>query len=258
MADNLTNTVQAIDYSYTVYGATTGSGTTQQAIVANEILPANITFTKVISRQYATLGDSFTVTYTVGNQTGEILDSVEITDTLVGVTTFTQQSITNGTVTGNVVTMTTLPADGQEQTVQITYRIENTTVPSATQYSTKASAAISGGASPLVTKTATAELQINAAILTATKVVSPTGSILEGNVLTYTITITNTGNVDATIPAGKFVDSWTAGGFSTISISQPTRFAVDITNHTITSIDVITVAAGSNVQFTITGSALVP
>lgn len=61
MANNLTNTVQPIDYNFIVNGTTSGAGTTTLASVASEVLAANVTFTKEISKQYATLNDTITM-----------------------------------------------------------------------------------------------------------------------------------------------------------------------------------------------------
>jgi uncharacterized repeat protein (TIGR01451 family) len=257
LADNLTNTVSAIPYTYTVYGTTSGGGTTATFFVANEVVAANVSFAKTIDKQYATFEDSFTITYSVTNNSGGALDSVVITDQLLSSTTFTQTALTNGTISAGKLTMTTLPADGATQTATVTYTIENTTVPSKSLYTTEASALISAGGSS-VTKTATANLEINAAVLTVNKAVTPTGTVWDGNVLTYKITINNTGDVDGIIAATKFVDTWTAGGFTTMTPSDTNIFTADVATNTITNIAQITVPAGDKVEYTFTGSCKIP
>ncbi|MGN1300032.1 MAG: Cna B-type domain-containing protein, partial [Clostridia bacterium] len=168
---------------------------------------ANITGTKSVDKTTAKVGDTLTYTITLTNS-GNADGKVTVTDEIPAGTTLVADSITgdgvaaNGTITWEDVVVTT------EEPTEISFKV---TINSETITSVRNTAIVDGNKPTNPTETTVANI-------TGTKSVDKTTAKV-GDTLTYTITLTNSGNADGKvtvtdeIPAGTRIADATVEGY---------------------------------------------
>lgn len=176
-----------------------------------EVVPS---IEKTVSPAIATLGDELLYTITVNNPgTALPWENVFLQDNLSAYTTFIPGSVTIDTVTysdydpetGFIIANTL-----NKTTVTITYRVTVTSVPPNYILNNIANVSFeiitpTGTISDTITSNP-AYTNISLSTLTIDKTNSPDQTVACATILTYNITVTNTGNVDAIIPAGELID----------------------------------------------------
>ena len=187
--------------------------------------------TKSASPTTGTVGQNETYTLTVTNNSGtNSAANVVVTDALPAGLTFVSATSSVGTatqaggiITGNLGTL----APGASATITIT--VTPTAVGSITN---SAVVATSSGDTDLTNNTASTTTTINSAVtgvdLAVTKIHSTTGTIVPGQAVSYTITVTNNGSATADnvvlsepLPAGLILVSDTAS-LGTVAVSGAT------------------------------------
>ncbi|MEG2457772.1 MAG: hypothetical protein RSB41_02655 [Bacilli bacterium] len=168
------------------------------------------TFTKKVDKAYADLGDVLTYTVTIDNPNSFAVNNVLMSDPTPAGTTYVGNLLVSAPYTGTNpntgITINTIPGDGS---VTVSWQVKVNSNIATSQVSNVASVTVPGGTSG---NTNIVKTSINNADLTSTnnfiKSVSPT-TAKPGDTLSYTITLTNTGNVSANnvvvtdvIPAG--------------------------------------------------------
>lgn len=155
---------------------------------------------KTVSPEFAQPGDNLTYTVTVQNPNTAAISNVLIVDPTPAGTTYVGNLLVSVPYTGSNpdsgITLTSIPG-GATATLSWEVKIDNA-LPEPNPISNVANISVNGGA---VINTPAAETQVNFADLTSPgnfiKTASPTTADI-GDVVTYTISITNGGNVPAT------------------------------------------------------------
>lgn len=258
---NLTNTMKINNYQYNITTGQTANGSSNSASITVNVTEATVVFTKSNNPQYISLGGSSTITYSITNTNSEVLTTAIIVDPIFALPGVTFSNLQNATLVGTTLTVNLGTAGlAQNATVRVTVTITvaNTAIPSSTIYNTTATGTFTLATLPITTiiKTGKGQLEVNAAILQVTKSMLPNvTAITAGNLLTYTITVTNSGNVAATIPSGQFLDSWNGNGLTNV---QTTNQGFQISTNQIVNNTAITINAGETFTLTYTGNAAVP
>ena len=168
----------------------------------------NITGKKEVNTSEAKVGDTLTYTITLTNS-GNATGTVTVTDEIPAGTTLVEKSITNNGVESNgTITWTDVEVKAGD-TVEVSFKV---TINNDTKTSVTNKAVIDGNKP-------TEEVETKVANITGTKTVDKTETKV-GDTLTYTITLTNSGNADGMvtvtdeIPTGTTLvaDSITANG----------------------------------------------
>lgn len=257
---NLTNTTKINNYQFNVTTGQTSNGSSNSASVTINVTEATVVFAKANNPQYITLGGSSTITYSITNTNSELLTTAIIVDPIFALPGVTFTNLQNATLSGTTLTVNLGTGLAQNSTVRVTVTVNvaTTAIPSSTVYNTTATGTFTIATLPITTiiKTAKGLLEANAAIIQLVKSLVPNvANITAGNLLTYTITATNSGNVSATIPIGQFTDSWNSNGLTNV---QTTTSGFQITSNSITNSTAITINAGETFTLTYTGNASVP
>ncbi|QWG32853.1 DUF11 domain-containing protein [Bacillus mycoides] len=174
--------------------------------VSTQINSGEIALVKSVDKTFATIGDTISYTITLSNPGNVTSQNIIFTDTLPDGTTFISGTLTNDSGTQQIGN----PANGIQigninpgSTATITINVLATNIPSINPISNFSSVQfqhIVDPSQPAITQTAssnTVTTTINSAILTTTKSVDKS-IISVGDTVTYTTTITNTGNTPAT------------------------------------------------------------
>ncbi|MGN4558376.1 DUF7507 domain-containing protein [Bacillus cereus group sp. MYBK5-2] len=240
--------------------APTITRTTTSNIVNTDIFTANVALMKTVNKTIATIGDTITYTITATNQAPLAANNVTITDTPPAGTTFVPGSVTvNGTSTtdnpATGINIGTIAANGN---ATITFKVQVNSLPVQNPIRNSASSSFqySPPGQPPINRTSTSnivETLINAAIINPSKTANQQ-IVNIGDIITYTITIPNNGNISATnvsitdpIPTGTtFIPN-------SVTVNGTTQPGVTPTN-----IPIGTVAAGqtSTVTFQVQVTSL--
>ena len=184
--------------------APTITRTTTSNIVNTDIFTANVALTKAVDKTIATIGDTITYTITATNQAPLAANNVIITDTPPAGTSFVPGSVTvNGTSTtdnpATGINIGTIAANGNA-TITFQVRVNTLPTPNPIPNSATSSFQYNPPNQPPINRNSTSnivETQINATIINPTK--SANQQIVNiGDIITYTITIPNNGNISAT------------------------------------------------------------
>ncbi|MCR8746291.1 DUF7507 domain-containing protein [Romboutsia lituseburensis] len=211
-------TVQTLPTSYIIYNAATTSYsyyinpnnpiiTTQSTsnTVTTMINIGLLTATKSVSKAYATVGDILTYTVNIVNTGNVVASSINFRDVIPTGLTFVTGSVTiNGTfyTTYDPYASFTLGNISPGATVVVTFNAAVASLPTPSLVSNTANITFSYYVNPsgsiivAQVNSNTVTTQINVGTITLTKSVDKSYSTM-GNILTYTVVINNTGNVDA-------------------------------------------------------------
>ncbi|WP_002149255.1 DUF11 domain-containing protein [Bacillus cereus] len=182
------------------------SRSTTSNSVSTQINSGEIVTVKSVNKNFATIGDTLSYTITLSNPGNVTSQNIIFTDTLPDGTTFISGTLTSDSGTqqiGNPASGIQIGNISPGGTATITINVLVTNIPSINPISNSSSIQfqhIVDPSQPAITQTAssnTVTTTINSAILTTTK--SADKSIVSvGDTITYTTTITNTGNTAAT------------------------------------------------------------
>ncbi|MDT3495899.1 cell surface protein, partial [Bacillus toyonensis] len=220
---NPTSNTSTIEYDYTVPGQPPITETIISSAAVTEIHHANLNSNKAVDLAFATVGDTLTYTITL-NQTGNVAaNDVIIQDIIPQGTTFIENSvIVNGETLPGVNPVSGIPIG----TIMVggntiaSFQVTVTSIPTPNELNNEAITTFNYIVNPNsvpvtnTTKTNTVTTTVQNDNVIAIKSVNATNA-LPGQTLTYTITITNSGNVTIedlfvvdTVPVGTaFVTS---------------------------------------------------
>ena len=178
-------------------------------------------FAKTVDKAYADIGDILTYTIAVENPNNFAINNVVVTDPTPAGTTYVGNITATVPYTGTTlpggITLTTIPAN---TTATISWQVQvNSTPPVPTPIPNVGSVSVPGGTSGSTNPVST---QVNTAYVTVNKVAAPAFA-KPGDIITYTLTLQNAGNVAANnvvltdaIPAGTtFVPGSVTGATGT-------------------------------------------
>lgn len=165
------------------------------------------TFLKTVDKVNADIGDVLTYTVTVNNPNSFTINNVLVTDSTPVGTTYVGNLAVSAPFTGTApATGLTITSIGPDDSVTISWQVKvNTIPPVPTPITNLANVAVPGGTSG---STNVVQTNVNHAFVSTQKSVDLTNAS-PGDVLTYTLSLTNFGNVAANqvvvtdpIPAG--------------------------------------------------------
>ena len=222
-----------VAYTYTVDPANPNgaSGTRDSNTATTQVNAAIVSTVKSADLSYAAPGDIITYTLVLTNSGNTGANNVVLTDNLPAGTTFVAGSVTGASGTPPTLTLNAAIPAGDSATVTFkvqvgdTIPVPNPLVNSATAaftYTVDPQAPNGAGGSSVSNPTST---QVNGAVVTTVKAVDKTYAE-PGAVLTYTLTLTNSGNTPANsvvitdaIPAGT---TFVAGSVTGAAGTPPT------------------------------------
>ncbi|WP_242214212.1 DUF11 domain-containing protein [Bacillus cereus group sp. BfR-BA-01383] len=174
--------------------------------VSTQINSGEIALVKSTDKNYTTIGDTISYTITLSNPGNVTSQNIIFTDILPDGTTFISGTLTNDSGTqqiGNPASGIQIGNINPSGTAVITLNVLVTNIPSINPIPNSSSVQfqhIVDPSQPAITQTVssnTVTTTINSAILTTTKIADKS-IISVGDTITYTTTITNTGNTSAT------------------------------------------------------------
>lgn len=249
----------SVAYTYTVDPANPNgaTGARNSNTVSTQVNGAIIATAKSADLSYAAPGDVITYTLNLTNSGNADANNVVLTDVIPTGTTFVPGSLTGATGTPPTLTLTSPIVAGGNAAVTFQVLV-GATIPVPNPLANSASAAFTYTVDPAnpngVNGTSTSDIantQVNGAIVSSLKTVDKAFAE-PGDVLTYTIALTNSGNVPANnvvitdaIPAGT---TFVAGSVTGATGTPPTL--------TLTS--PITAGGGATVSFQVLVGNAIP
>lgn len=215
--------------------------------------------TKTVSAAQATLDDILTYTITINNPGTTVpWTTVRLQDNIPAYTSFIANSVYINNInqpglnpqTGFLVTSSL----GLNASAVVTFQVRITQVPPALPYTFTNFATVTYLLNNLLqtvisNPTSTSFIY---ARLVVDKSAVPAGTVTCGQVIQYTVTLSNTGNSTLTIPIGKFIDplpsmsSYVDGSLTPVG----SNFVYNRTTNAITNQAVISIAANASTSFT--------
>ncbi|WP_212934571.1 DUF7507 domain-containing protein [Bacillus hominis] len=202
-----------VNYEYTVNpNQSPAVGSTITNTTVTPIIDATLSINKTVNSTFATIGDTLTFTSTVTNSGNTTANNVIFTDLIPNGTTFIPNSFTvNGTTIPNENPQNGINIGNinSNASVILSFQVNITTIPSPNPIPNKSSIQYSFIVDinePPVSRTVKSNktfTQVNTASVIATKTASSAFSAV-GDTITYTTTLTNSGNTTANTPV--FID----------------------------------------------------
>ncbi|TCJ83740.1 UNVERIFIED_ORG: putative repeat protein (TIGR01451 family) [Bacillus cereus] len=188
------------------------SKTANSNSVTSTIRLANLHATKSVDKTFAEVGDVLTYTFALTNDGNVVANNVVLSDSIANGTAFVPNSvIVNGiTQPGITPTSITIGSINAGTTITASFQVLITSIPNPNPISNSASIAynfiVDPNASPVSknTTSTTTFTQVNDANVISDKAVDRAFATV-GDILTYTVTLTNAGSVSADSPT--FVDT---------------------------------------------------
>ncbi|MGE6226563.1 DUF7507 domain-containing protein [Paenibacillus chitinolyticus] len=198
-------------YTYQPPDGRTLSGSAVSNEVSVPVSAPNVTAVKSVSNTAATVGDVITYTVVAANGSSVPVTSVVITDPIPAGTTFNAGSVTvNGTAVPAANPAVGVPvgaiAAGASTTLQ--FKVAVTSVPSPATLGNQATVSFTAGAFTGSSVSNTVSVPVYQPVLSAVKS-ADTAKATVGDSVTYTVSLTNSGNYNASItltdpiPAGS-------------------------------------------------------
>lgn len=254
----LTNTAIITHYTYPIGPNISGTGSTIPMSLSITVDPAPILFTVTNAPEYIRPGETSVLTYSITNLNSAPLTTATLVNPLFTLAGVTVSNLKGAVRVGNTLNII-LPTGGllQYASIHITANItvSSNAISSHNVYNTRSTGTFTLTATPprSITQTIKGHLEVNSAYLSISKSVLPnTQTITAGNLLTYTITIANAGNVAAYIPVQGFVDTWTPNSLTNVSIND-SRFTVN--GCTLTNIVPLNISVNEPLILILTGIA---
>lgn len=219
------------------------------------VVPA---LTKTVSAAEATLDDILTYTVVIQNPGTTIAwTNVRFQDTIPSYTTFITDSVQFNGVTqpglspqSGFLVASTLPLNAR---VTVSFQVRISQVPPSLPYSINNFATVTYTVNNVQQTVITNPVSTNFiyAQLVVDKTVAPAAAVSCGQVLLYTITLSNPGNATLTIPAGQFSDPIPASSSYVSNSLTPTNsgFVYNSTSKQIVNQSIITIPAGGSTLF---------
>lgn len=181
----------------TVPGGTSGNTN----VVSTQVNTAYVTVDKMASLLFAKPGDIITYTLMLNNAGNVAANNVVLTDNIPAGTTFVPGSVTGATGTPPTLNVASIPAGGS---ATVTFQVQvGTTIPNPNPLQNSATVAYTYTVDPQNPNGATGgrssnivNTQVNGAIVDTTKAVD-LAYAAPGDIITYTLTLNNSGNVSA-------------------------------------------------------------
>ncbi|MEO3944660.1 hypothetical protein [Gorillibacterium sp. CAU 1737] len=235
-------------YTFTVPDGRTSSGSAVSNTLTIPVALPNVTVVKSASVTDVAVGEPYTYTAVVANNGIASVTNVTLTDALPSGASLVPGSVTvNGTARPSAnpasgIVLGTLTA-GSSSTV--TFQVTSSSLPSPAQFVNRASVAYSSGAFNGVSLSNTVTLPVYQPIISTVKSIDRSVATV-GDTVTYTVFVSNTGNLAAqatltdTLPAGT---AFVPGSVTVNTVSLPGASPL-------TGIPLGSVAPGSSVPVT--------
>lgn len=202
-----------VNYEYTVNpNQSPAVGSTITNTTVTPIIDATLSINKTVNSTFATIGDTLTFTSTITNSGNTTANNVIFTDLIPDGTTFIPNSFTvNGTTIPNANPQNGINIGNinSNASVILSFQVNITTIPNPNPIPNKSSVQYSFIVDinePPVSRTVKSNktfTQVNTASVIATKTASSAFTAV-GDTITYTTTLTNSGNTTANTPV--FID----------------------------------------------------
>ncbi len=235
-------------YTFTVPDGRTTAGSAVSNTLTIPVALPNVTAVKSSSVPDTAVGETFTFSIAVANNGIASVTNVTLTDTLPAGVVLVAGSVT----VGGVAQPSANPASGiaigtlaAGSSTTVAFQVTSSSLPTPATFANRASVAYSSGAFSGVTLSNTVTVPVYQPILSAAKSVDRTVATV-GDTITYTVFVSNTGNLAAqttltdTVPAGT---TFVPGSVTVNTVSVPGASPI-------TGIPLGSVAPGSSVPVT--------